>query len=86
MEVKRQLHKNNLVISIRDSENFITKSLEALTRIRSSVMGTEYIQNQINKIKASVEDKKKFLENKQKELSLIEDGALDNVIIAEYKK
>ena len=84
MDKKRRSYKNKIIIEIKDIENFITRNTEAISYLKKSNLGIDFIQNQISKIKISLEEKKELLVKKEKELKGIEEGFSDNNINKKY--
>jgi hypothetical protein len=86
MELRRRTHKNKLNNDIRDAENFIFRNEETIKRIKKSNMGVEYIQNQIEKLKIAVDEKRELLDIKEEELVHVSNGLFDEKINDEYKE
>lgn len=86
MEVKRQLKKNEIKITINEYNNIIAKNTETINRLRTSNASPEYIQNQREKLKLSIDEKNAKINILTEELKEIDSGSLDAKILEEYKK
>lgn len=85
MEVRRRLRKNKIINDIRDANTFINRSDETIKRLRRSQMGEEYVKAQITKLKDAVEEKKKIVEQLNKDVHDVTLGQLDDEIDKEHK-
>ena len=86
MEVRRRLRRNKIINDIRDAETIVKRSEQTIKRIRESQMGEVYVKNQTVKLKSSIEDKNKLIENLKKDLITVSTGGLDEEINKEYEK
>ena len=85
MDIKRRQKKNQLLNDIRDSENFIDRSRKSIKNIRNSNMDSNYILNQITKLRECIKEKEEHVEILNQKVKKINTGELDSAIDEEYK-
>ena len=84
MDVRRRLRKNKINNDIRDTKICITRSEDAIKRIRLSNMGEVFVRNQMDKLNEVITEKKLLMENLTSDKLELEQGELDEEINKEY--
>jgi hypothetical protein len=84
MEEKRRFQKNKIINEIKSTEILLERSDDTIKRIKHSNMGSEYIKNQIIRLKDVIEEKTIHLETLKKELLNVELGKKDDEINNQY--
>ena len=85
MDGHRLARKNKIMNDIRDAEVCINRNNETIKRIKNSLMGKEYVMNQITKLKNSIEEKNELLLKLNEDVKNVLTGCLDEDIEKEYK-
>jgi hypothetical protein len=86
IQERRRIQKNKLQLELKDADNFISRTQEAIGRIRSSLFNQEYIETQIEKLQKNIEDKELIITSIHSNLEKINSGELDTEINEEYAK
>jgi hypothetical protein len=86
IQERRRIQKNKLQLELKDAENFISRTREAIGRIRSSLFNEEYIETQVEKLQKNIEDKELFIVSIHSNLEKLHSGELDIEIDQEYVK
>lgn len=85
MDGHRLARKNKIMNDIRDAEVCINRNNDTIKRIKNSLMGKEYVMNQITKLKNSIEEKNELLLKLNEDVKNVLTGCLDEDIENEYK-
>jgi hypothetical protein len=83
---RRISQKNKFQIELKDAENSISRTQEAIGRIRSSLFNQEYIETQIEKLQKNVETQEELISSIKIKLEQLQSGDLDEEINQEYIK
>lgn len=83
---RRRIQKNKLELELKDAENFISKTQEAIGRINNSLFNTEYIASQTEKLTQLINDKTELVSQIKNNLEKLHSGELDDEINQEYTK
>lgn len=86
MDARRRIRTNKLHVDIKNTELYITRSEETITRIRGSTMGMTYIQVQVDKLKSGIKENKILLERMREDLYRVDSGELDTELQMECKQ
>ena len=83
---RRISQKNKFQIELKDAENSISRTQEAIGRIRSSLFNQEYIETQIEKLQKNVDTQHDLICSLKIKLEKLQSGELDEEINQEYIK
>lgn len=83
---RRISQKNKFQIELKDAENSISRTQEAIGRIRSSLFNQEYIETQIEKLQKNVDTQHDLIYSLKIKLEKLQSGELDEEINQEYIK
>jgi len=86
MQERRRIQKNKLQLELKEAENYISRTQEAIGRIRNSLFNQEYIETQVEKLQKNIEDKELIITYINTNLEKIHLGELDIEINEEYTK
>lgn len=88
MEVRRRSESNRIILEIKTAENFVSRSKQTITRLKSAgpSMGVEFVAKQIEKLKIAIEEKEDLLKLSVYNLRELTAGLLDDELNEEYKK